>query len=139
MNENATEKKTILTKVEFVKYETTFDLFKIVYNLCKMVNSGKHFDYCYCNEKKSKCWLCKFGQYIKYNHLENDLLLYREDECKLLNISDKIWFYIRKVKKDVKELTSNYALEFFHQKFDCSNFDDIIKDDISKFKVKYLK
>ena len=107
--------------------------------LCKMVNFGKHFDYCYCNEKKSECWLCKLGQFVKYNYLQNDLLLYCENKCELLAIADKIWFYIRKVQKDVKELTSNHALEFFDQKFDCSSFDNVIKEDISKFNVKYLK
>ena len=37
MNVHAVEKKTIVIKTEeFVKYETVFDLFKILYNIYKM-------------------------------------------------------------------------------------------------------
>ena len=54
MNVEAVEKKTILIKnPDFVKYESVFDLFKILYNIYKMLNAQNHLDYCYCIEKKN--------------------------------------------------------------------------------------
>ena len=144
MNVHAVEKKTILIKTEeFVKYETVFDLFKILYNIYKMLNAQKHLDYCYCNQRKSQCWLCKLGEYVKYNDFKNELLRYRKNEYRMLNIADKFWFYIRKIKKDMKELHDDdkLALDFFNQQFDCGTtcFDDIIKNDIIEFNEKYMK
>ena len=66
-----------------------------------------HLDYCYCNQKKNQCWLCKFAEYVKYNDFKNELLRYRENEYRMLNVTDKFWFYIRKIKKDIKELDPN--------------------------------
>ena len=58
-------------------------------------------------------------------------------ENRLLNIADKVWFYIRKIKKDMKELDFNekFALDFFNQEFDTC-FDNIIKNDIIEFNEK---
>ena len=144
MNVHAVEKKTILIKTEeFVKYETVFDLFKILYNIYKMSNAQKHLDYCYCNQRKSQCWLCKFAEYIKFNNFGNELLRYRQNEYRLLNLADKVWFYIRKIRKDMKELHDDdkLALDFFNQQFDCGTtcFDDIIQNDIIQFNEKYMK
>ena len=144
MNVHAVEKKTILIKTEeFVKYETVFDLFKILYNIYKMSNAQKHLDYCYCNQRKSQCWLCKFAEYIKFNNFGNELLRYRQNEYRLLNLADKVWFYIKKIRKDMKELHDDdkLALDFFNQQFDCGTtcFDDIIQNDIIQFNEKYMK
>ena len=144
MNVHAVEKKTILiTTEEFVKYKTVFDLFKILYNIYKMLNAQKHLDYCYCNQRKSQCWLCKFGEYVKYNDFKNELLRYRENEYRMLNIADKFWFYIRKIRKDMKELDPNekIALDFFNEQYDSgtTSFEDIIKNDIIEFNEKYMK
>ena len=137
MNVEAIEKK------DFVKYDSVFDLFKILYNIYKMLNAENHLDYCYCNEKKTQCWLCKFSEYIKYNNLKNHLLCYRENECKMLNLADKFWFYIRKIKKDVEQLNTNeiIALNFFNEQYKNREmcFEDIIKNDIIKFNEKYMK
>ena len=144
MNVHAVEKKTIVIKTkEFVKYETVFDLFKILHNIYKMSNAQKHLDYCYCNQRKSQCWLCKFAEYIKFNNFGNELLRYRQNEYRLLNLADKVWFYINKIRKDMKELHDDdkLALDFFNQQFDCGTtcFDDIIKNDIIQFNQKYMK
>ena len=115
MNVHAVEKKTIVIKTEeFVKYETVFDLFKIFYNIYKMLNAQKHLDYCYCNQRKSQYWLWKLGEYVKYNDFKNELLRYRKNEYRMLNIADKFWFYIRKIKKGMKELHDDdkLALDF---------------------------
>ena len=82
-----------------------------------MINAQKHLDYCYCNQRKSQCWLCKFAEYVKYNDFKNELLRYRENEYRMLNIAGKVWFYIKKIRKDIKELDPNekIALDFFNE------------------------
>ena len=104
----------VQNKTDFVKYKTVFDLFKILYNICKMLNEQNYLDYCYCNQKKSQCWVCKFSDYIKYNNLKNQLLRYRENESKMLDLADKFWFYIRKIKKDVEQFNV-IGLNFFDE------------------------
>ena len=135
MNVHAVEKKTIVIKTEFVKYKTVFDLFKILYSICKMLNTQKHFDYCYCNEGKTQCWLCKFGEYVKNNDVKNDLLRYRQQEDRLLDIADNFWFYIRKIRKDMREKDDMHVLTFF----DLIVQNDIIENDIIKFDEEYMK
>ena len=143
MNVKAVEKKMILIKqTDFVKYESVFDLFKILYHIYKMLNAQNHLDYCYCNEKKTQCWLCKFIEYVKYNDLKNELLRYRENEYRMLNLADKFWFYIRKIKRDVEQLNTNeiIALNFFNEQYKNGemSFEDIIKNDIIEFNKKYM-
>ena len=54
MNVDTVGKKTIsITTGDFVKYKNVLDLFKIMYNIYKMVNAQKHLNYCYCNQKKA--------------------------------------------------------------------------------------
>ena len=128
--------ETIQKKTDFVKYESVFDLFKILYNIYKMLNAQDYLDYCYCNQKKPQCWLCKFSEYVKYNDLKNQLLRYRENECRMLDLADKFWFYIRKIKNDVEQLNSKItALNFFNEEYKHGgmSFEDIIKNDIIKF------
>ena len=144
MNVDTVGKKTIsITTGDFVKYKNVLDLFKIMYNIYKMVNAQKHLDYCYCNQKKSQCWLCKFSEYVKYNNFKNQSLRYRENKHELLNIADKVWFYIRKIKKDMREVSPNekIALDFFDEQYnsDTTSFEDIIKNDIIEFNKKYMK
>ena len=89
-------------KVDFIKYETVFDLFKSMYNVCKMFNADEYIHYCYCNERGSQCFLCKFAKYVSYNEMENYLMIHRENEHKLLDASYKFWFYIMKIRRDGK-------------------------------------
>ena len=142
MNVEAVEKKTILIKkTDFVKYKSVFDLFKILYNIYKMLNAQNHLDYCYCNQKKPQCWLCKFDEYVKYNDFKNELLRYGENEYRMLNLADKFWFYIRKIKRDVEQLNTNeiIALNFFNEQYKNGEmcFEDITKNDIIKFNKEY--
>ena len=87
--------------------------------------------------------MCKFAEYVKYNDFKNELLRYRENEYRMLNVTDKFWFYIRKIKKDIKELDPNekIALDFFNEQYESGEmcFEDIIKNDIIKFNEKYTK
>ena len=142
MNVHTTEKKTIVIKTEFVKYNSVLDLFQQLYNINKMFNAEQHLDYCYCNEKKTQCWLCKFSEYVKYNEFGDHLLRFRENEYRLLNVAEKFWFYISKIKRDIeREETDERCLEFFNEKFKSVEmvFDDIIKNDIKMFNEKYMK
>ena len=107
-----------------------------------MLNAQNHLDYCYCNEKKPQCWLCKFSEYVKYNDLKNELLCYRENEYKMLDLANKFWFYIRKIKKDVEQLEANeIVLNFFNEQYKNREmcFEDIIKNDIIKFNKECMK
>ena len=64
-------------------------------------------------------------------------MCYRENECRMLDLADKFWFYIRKIKKDVEQLNTNkiIALNFFNEQYKNGEmcFEDIIKNDIIKF------
>ena len=55
----------------------------------------------------------------------------------MLDLADKFWFYIRKIKKDVEQLNTNkiIALNFFNEQYKNGEmcFEDIIKNDIIKF------
>ena len=108
-----------------------------------MFNAQNHLDYCYCNQNKNQCWLCKFAEYVKYNEFENDLLCYRENENKMLNAAEKFWFYIRKIKRDTEQqdINEKIALEFVNEQYKSGKmcFEDIIKNDINKFNEKYMK
>ena len=108
-----------------------------------MLNAQNHLDYCYCNQKNPQCWLCKFDEYVKYNDFKNELLRYQENEYRMLNLADKFWFYIRKIKRDVEQLNANeiIALNFFNEQYKNGEkcFEDIIKNDIIKFNEEYMK
>lgn len=126
------------------KYQTMYDLFKIMYKLYKMANQQKHFDFCYCNIKTTRCWLCSFVDYMKFNNFGEQLLRWRDSAWRLLDLADKVWFYIRKIKKDMKRLSmyndnDHNALDFFFLELDCGEmcFEDVIKEDIIDFKYCY--
>ena len=92
-------------KVDFIKYESVFHLFEILFHILKMLEEEEnHLDYCYCNEKKTQCWLSKFSEYVKYNNLKNHLLRYQKNESQMLDIAEKFWFHIKKIKKEAKQL-----------------------------------
>lgn len=137
---NSVQQKTLIMKDEFLKYETVFGLFKILYNICKMLNADKHFEYCYCNLSKNQCWLCSFAKYVRNNHIKNDLLRYREEEDRLLDIAYKFRFFTVKIQNEMKKLEDKeqeeFVLDFFNQKF---SFEDVIRNDIIKFNEKYMK
>ena len=88
-------------------------LFEILFHVLKMLEEENHLDYCYCNEKKTQCWLCKFSEYVKYNNLKNHLLRYRQNESQMLDIAEKFWFYIKKIKKEAKQLNVD-SIKFYN-------------------------
>ena len=142
MNVDATSKKTFVIRTEIAKYENVFDLFKKLYNNCKMLYSDEHLNYCYCNELKRKCELCHLAEYVKGAEFHNLLLRYRDNEERLLNLAEQYWFYINKIKIDIeREMTnSKNPLEFFEKQLENEQcFEETIKKDISKFNEEYMK
>lgn len=119
------------------KYQTMYDLFKIMYKLYKLTNPQKHFDFCYCNIKATCCWLCSFVDYMKFNSFGERLLRFRESAWRLLDLADKVWFYIRKIKKDMERLNiyDSNSLDFFFLDIDCGEmcFVNVIEEDIIEY------
>lgn len=85
-------------KTDFIKFKKVFDLFKTLYNVCKMFNADEQ--------------LCKFSEYVHYNKMESYLLVNHENEQILLEITYKFWFYIMKIRRDDKD-----SLEFFTREY----------------------
>ena len=77
-------------------YNNLFEVIDKGANAVTLVHSLKHHDHCYCNQKQKQCWFCKFVQYVKYKHLE--------EEDDLLIIASEIWIFIGKIKEDMMEL-----------------------------------
>ena len=102
MNVYVSEKK------DFIKYENVHQLFKELFNVCKLFDAEGHFYYCYCHRSNGHCDLCKFSKFFYDNRAEKYLLTYRNNEEKLLKVVDNYWIFICKIKK------SDYtALDFF--------------------------
>ena len=84
-------------------------LFKELFNVCKLFDAEGHFYYCYCN---GRCDLCEFSKYFYDNGAEKYLLTYRNNEEKLLKVVDNYWVFICKIKK-----SDNTALGFFNKEY----------------------
>lgn len=108
MNVYASEQK------DFIKYENVKQLFKELYNVCKLFEDG-NFYYCYCHNlraKTIKCNLCKFSEFFDIKSVERYLITYRNDEEKLLKVVDEYWVFIRKIKVE-----DSSALDFFNKEY----------------------
>ena len=144
MNVYAEEKITLVVSYEnLVKYETVFELFKSLYNFCKMLQAKQHFEYCYCNCVPDKCSLCKFSDFVIYYNIQDSLLYYREKEERLLEIVDRFHFYIKRIKTEIERYPIEYdPLEFFKNEYVWKyknitmKLDEVIKNDITIFEEK---
>ena len=138
---NVNKNKKAMVKAEpLFQYDTVRELFKILYNIAKMLNAEQYFDYCYCNLTRTQCWLCKFSGYVKFNDVKTDLLRYRKNENELVDIACGFLFYLKKIKTDKVDLCElKYILEFFNGKFNCGplTFDEVIKNDIAKYRMSF--
>lgn len=112
MNIYASEKK------DFIKYENVQQLFKELFNICKLFDAHSHFYYCYCHRNNGKCDLCKFSDFFYDTGRERYLLTYRNNEKKFLKIVDNYWFFVCKIKK-----SDHTALDFFNREY-TRNFKD---------------
>ena len=135
------EKKSLVLKEKFLKYESVFDLFKKLYNLSKMLTADQHFDNCYCNVSKNQCWLCNLSDYVRHSDIENDLLRYRKQEDSLVDIAFRLLYYIKRIKNDnIENDDKKFALNFFKRKFDCAtSFNEVIKSDLKNFKKSIFR
>ena len=136
MNVNIVEKKYVVMGEKLLRYKSVFELFKKLFNLCKMLVADQHFDNCYCNITKHQCWLCNLSDYVRHSDIKNDVLHYRKQENDLLDIAYRFLYYIKRIKKDKLDFEDEkFVLNFFKRKFNSSNsFGEVIKTDIKKFK-----
>ena len=137
MNVNIAERKSSVMREKLLQYKSVFELFKKLFNLCKMLMADQHFDNCYCNITKHQCWLCNLSDYVRHSDIKNDLLRYRKQENDLVDIAYRFLYYIKRIKKDKLDFEDEkFVLNFFKRKFNCSTgFDEVIKTDIKKFKL----
>ena len=134
MNVNIAERKSSVMREKLLQYKSVFELFKKLFNLCKMLMADQHFDNCYCNITKHQCWLCNLSDYVRHSDIKNDLLRYRKQENDLVDIAYRFLYYIKRIKKDKLDFEDEkFVLNFFKRKFNCStNFDEVIKTDMKK-------
>ena len=134
------EISVIVTYKNLLQYESVYELFKSLYNFCKMLKFRQHMDYCYCNCVTEKCHLCKFSDYVIHCNIQDNLLYYRENEQKLFEIVDSFIFYIERIKTEMQRYPVGYdPLQFFKNEYEWKfrnivmKLDEVIKNDIEIF------
>ena len=139
MNVNIQQRKSYVMREKLLRYKSVFELFKKLYNLCKMLMVDQHFDYCYCNITNHQCWLCNLSDYVRHLDIQSDLLRYRKQENELIDIAYRFLYYIKRIKRDKLDFEDEeFVLDFFKSKFDCATtFNEVIKTDINKLIKTY--
>ena len=141
MNVYAEKEMTlIVTYKDLLQYNTVDELFKSLYNICKMLKYRQHMDYCYCNCVPEKCHLCLFSNFVIQYNMQDSLLFYRNNEKELLEIVQMFHFYIDKIKTAMKRYPIGYdVLEFFKNEYEWKHknismkLDEVITYDIEIF------
>ena len=130
----------IITYKDLLHYDTVYDLFKSLYNFCKMLKFRQHLEYCYCNCTPEKCSLCLFSNFIIEYNMQDSLLFYRNNERELLEIVQMFQFYIDKIKTAMKRYPIGYnVLAFFEREYVWKyknvtmRLDEVIRNDIDIF------
>ena len=130
----------IITYKNLLQYKCVYELFKSLYNFCKMLKFRQHLDYCYCNCVPEKCHLCKFSDFVIHYNMQDSLLYYRDNEQRLLTIVDSFLFYIERVKTEMKRYPVGYdPLQFFKNEYEWKfrnivmKLDEVIRNDIEIF------
>ena len=130
----------IITYKDLLHYDTVYDLFKSLYNFCKMLKFRQHLEYCYCNCTPEKCSLCLFSNFIIEYNMQDSLLFYRTNERQLLEIVQMFQFYIDKIKTAMKRYPIGYnVLAFFEREYVWKyknvtmRLDEVIRNDIDIF------
>ena len=134
------EVSIMITYKNLLQYSSVYELFKSLYNFCKMLKFRQHMDYCYCNCVTEKCHLCKFSDYVIHCNIQDNLLYYRENEQKLFEIVDSFIFYIERIKTEMQRYPVGYdPLQFFKNEYEWKfrnivmKLDEVIKNDIEIF------
>ena len=141
MNVYAEEKIVMVVRYEnLLQYDTVFDLFKSLYNFCKMLKSCQHFEYCYCSCLPYRCSLCRFSDFVIDCNIQDKLLSYRENEERLLDMVDKFHFYIKHIKIEIRRYQIDTdPLQFFTKEYLWTfknvemKLNEVIKNDIYIF------
>ena len=147
MNVYAEKKITLtITYDNLCQYQTVYDLFKSLYNFCKMLKFRQHMDYCYCNCTPEKCSLCLLSDFVINYNMQDSLIYYRNNEEKLLEIVYSFQFYLDRIKTAMQRYPIGYdVLEFFKNKYTWKykdvvmELDEIIQYDIEIFEEKKNK
>ena len=143
MNVYAEKKITLIVTYEnLLEYNSVYELFKSLYNFCKMLKFRQHMDYCYCNCMAQKCHLCLFSDFIIQYNMQDSLLYYRTNEKELLEIVQMFQFYIDKIKTAMKRYPIGYdVLAFFKNEYKWQyknikmELDEVIRNDIEIFEA----
>ena len=141
MNVYAEEEVAIIvTYKNLLQYESVSELFRSLYNFCKMLKARQHMDYCYCNCVPEQCHLCKFSDFIIHYNIQDSLIYYREKEERLLEIVNRFHFYIKKIKTEMKRYPIGYdVLAFIKHEYEWKfghvvmKLDEVIRNDIEIF------
>ena len=141
MNVYAEKEMTlIVTYKDLVQYDSVYELFKSLYNFCKMLKFRQHMDYCYCNCVPEKCHLCLFSTFVIQYNMQDSLLFYRNNEKELLEIVQMFHFYTEKIQTAMKRYPIGYdVLEFFKNECEWKyknitmKLDEVITYDIEIF------
>ena len=130
----------IVTYKNLLKYESVYELFKSLYNFCKMLKFRQHMDYCYCNCVPEKCHLCQFSDFVINSNKQDSLLYYRNNEQKLIEIVESFQFYVERIKTEMIRYPIGYdPLEFFKNEYEWKfgnivmKLDEVIINDIEIF------
>ena len=129
-----------VTYKDLLQYDSVYELFKSLYNFCKMLKFRQQMDYCYCNCVPEKCHLCQFSDFVIHYNIQDSLLYYRNNEQRLLEIVDRFHFYIERIKTEMKRYPVGYdPLEFFKNEYEWKfrnvvmKLDEVIRNDIEIF------
>lgn len=130
----------MVTYKNLLVYDSVYELFKSLYNFCKMLKFRQHLDYCYCNCVPRKCELCLFSDFIIEYNMQDSLLFYRNNEKELLEIVQMFQFYIERIKTAMKRYPIGYdVLAFFKGEYEWKyrhitmKLDEVITNDIDIF------
>ena len=130
----------VVTYKDLLHYDTVYELFKSLYNFCKMLKFRQHLEYCYCNCVPEKCSLCLFSDFIIQYNMQDSLLFYRNNEGELLEIVQMFQFYIDRIRAAMKRYPIGYdVLAFFKNKYEWKyesitmELEEVIKNDIDIF------
>ena len=130
----------IVTYKNLLVYDSVYELFKSLYNFCKMLKFRQHLDYCYCNCVPRKCELCLFSDFIIEYNMQDSLLFYRNNEKELLEIVQMFQFYIDRIRAAMKRYPIGYdVLAFFKGEYEWKyqhitmKLDEVITNDIDIF------
>ena len=130
----------VVTYKDLLHYDTVYELFKSLYNFCKMLKFRQHLEYCYCNCVPEKCSLCLFSDFIIQYNMQDSLLFYRNNERELLEIVQMFQFYMDRIRAAMRRYPIGYdVLAFFKNKYEWKyesitmELEELIKNDIDIF------